>query len=178
MRLAGFVNVARYSPGWYHLKPLIFGLAVSIGLSSAVVAAGMPLQFAAIVISSWCGAWFVWAICTSGGAAALGNLFDKNGYLRANIEGLAVRCPLKEARYVNGLPALGIYRMGEAFWPWDEIEKLVHYRHTINFIPDADALHVSLRSGKTMIINRFFFSEGVPVILSNIQRARDNASRD
>lgn len=86
-----------------------------------------------------------------GGIVRMISAFAGGCYFRAGRDGLAIRFPRQRwfGRYT-----IPIYR-----YKWSEIEQIVHYRQTVNFIPITTSLHIYPRGGKRIEVDRMYFSK-------------------
>jgi hypothetical protein len=76
--------------------------------------------------------------------------FSRACYFRAGPAGLAVRYPIQGW--------FGRFRLAEFRYRWDEIDDVILYIFRINTIPAGSALHIKLRNGYWLKIDRPYFS--------------------
>jgi hypothetical protein len=105
----------------------------------------------------------------SGGLGRLVSAFAKDCYFRTGPEGIAVRLP------VQGW--FGRFRLTEYNFQWGEIKQLVHFTHSINFIPISRELRIELVEGKTVAIQRHYFSASVKTLQQQLITIRASVGR-
>lgn len=164
---AGMEDVAAYAPVRIVLLGLVrivFGLLI-VGIGAVAVwaaAAGdtkpknpgdMPAWWMYVV-----GAGFAFGgFCLlSGGVGRIISAFARDCYFRGGPGGIAVRFP-KHGWF-------GRYKTVEYRPGWDNVKQLVHFTHRVNLIPVSRALHIELKSGGTIVIDRYLFSSSVKQI--------------
>jgi hypothetical protein len=87
----------------------------------------------------------------TGGVGRIVSAFTKKCYLRAGPDGMAFRLPKRGW--------FGRFRLVEYRFKWNEIKQLVYFTYRLNGIPTAHELRVEPQTGKTVAIERFYFSE-------------------
>jgi len=162
---SGMRELTRYAPIRVALTGIwrvIFGtlLGVPAGLLIWIGPAGEPgaprapgdmppwwMFFVGLVLA------FVAFAFVSGGVGRMVSAFARRCYFRAGPQGVAIRLP-KQGWF-------GRFRLTEYNIRWNEIQQLVHFTHRHNGIPVARELRIQLSGGKTVIIERFYFSASV-----------------
>lgn len=76
--------------------------------------------------------------------------FERDCYFRAGPGGIAVRCPVRHW--------FGRYSPPAQKWGWADIDRIVHHSYRISGIPAGTELHLYLKSGKRMKIERSCFA--------------------
>jgi hypothetical protein len=112
---------------------------------------------------------FVGFAIATGGLGRVVSAFAKDCYFRAGADGLAIRLP------VQGW--FGRFRMTEYNFQWGEIKQLVHFTHSLNFIPISRELRVELEDGKTVVIKRHYFSASVKSLQQELLTIRASVGR-
>jgi hypothetical protein len=67
--------------------------------------------------------------------------------------------------------------MVEYRFKWEEIKQLVHFTHRINLIPVSRELRIEPREGKTVVVERFYFSESIKEIQRRLLAVQASAGR-
>jgi hypothetical protein len=112
---------------------------------------------------------FVGFAIASGGLRRVVSAFAKDCYFRAGPEGLAIRLP------VQGW--FGRFRLTEYNFQWSEIKQLVHFTHSINLIPISRELRIELEEGKTVTIQRHYFSASVKTLQQQLLTIRASVGK-
>jgi len=112
---------------------------------------------------------FVAFAIASGGLGRVVSAFAKDCYFRAGPDGLAIRLP------VQGW--FGRFRLTEYNFQWSEIRQLVHFTHSINLIPISRELRIELVEGKTVTIQRHYFSASVKSLQQQLVTIRASVGR-
>jgi hypothetical protein len=112
---------------------------------------------------------FVAFCITTGGLGRVVSAFAKDCYFRAGPEGIAIRLP------VQGW--FGRFRLTEYNFQWAEIKQLVHFTHSVNLIPVSRELRIELEDGKTVVIQRHYFSASVKNLQQQLATIRASAGR-
>jgi hypothetical protein len=94
---------------------------------------------------------FVSLSIMAGGVGRIVSAFSTTCYFRAGPDGLAVAFPERGW--------LGRFRIGEYRFSWADIAQFVLFTYRINGIPSGTALHLRLSNGKTIAIERSYFSK-------------------
>ncbi len=161
----GFRELTAYAPARVFLTGLwriIFGLLLSVpgvllvyigpaGEPGAPHKAGdMPPWWLFLV--GWV---LVFVACglVAGGVGRIISAFSSKCYFRAGPDGIAIRIPKRGW--------FGRYRLTEYEFKWGEIKQLVHFTHRLNLIPVSTELRIQLQNGKTIAIERFYFSASI-----------------
>jgi hypothetical protein len=105
----------------------------------------------------------------SGGVGRLISAFAQDCYFRAGPDGLAIRLP------VQGW--FGRFKLTAYNFQWSEIKQLVHFTHSINLIPVSRELRVELETGKTIVIQRHYFSASVKSLQQQLMTTRASVGR-
>jgi hypothetical protein len=105
----------------------------------------------------------------SGGVGRLISAFAQDCYFRAGPDGVAIRLP------VQGW--FGRFKLTEYNFQWSEIKQLVHFTHSINLIPVSRELRVELETGKTIVIQRHYFSASVKSLQQQLMTTRASVGR-
>jgi len=112
---------------------------------------------------------FVAFCITMGGLGRVVSAFATGCYFRAGADGIAIRLP------VQGW--FGRFRMTEYNFTWGEIRQLVHFTHSINLIPISRELRIELEGGKTVTIQRHYFSASVKSLQQQLATIRASVGR-
>ena len=112
---------------------------------------------------------FVAFSIASGGVGRVVSAFAKDCYFRAGPDGIAIRLP------VQGW--FGRFLMTEYNFQWGEIKQLVHFTHSINLIPISRELRIELEDGKTVTIQRHYFSASVKNLQQQLVTIRASVGR-
>ena len=112
---------------------------------------------------------FVAFSIASGGVGRVVSAFARDCYFRAGPDGLAIRLP------VQGW--FGRFRLTEYNFQWSEIKQLVHFTHSINLIPVSRELRIELVEGKTVVIQRHYFSASVKNLQQQLLTIRASVGR-
>jgi hypothetical protein len=105
----------------------------------------------------------------SGGVGRVLSAFAKDCYFRAGPDGLAIRLP------VQGW--FGRFRLTEYNFQWGEIKQLVHFTHSVNLIPVSRELRIELVEGKTVTIQRHYFSASVKTLQQQLLTIRASVGK-
>jgi len=96
---------------------------------------------------------FVAFVFITGGVGRIVSAFSRECYFLAGPQGVAIKMP-KRGRF-------GRFSLIEYNFKWNEIQQLVQFTHRVNLIPVSRELRIHLMDGKTVAIERFYFSANV-----------------
>jgi hypothetical protein len=177
---SGMQSVTAYAP----IRIVALGiLKVIFGLLVGVIGA-------VLVVASWTGdmaprqpgdlpPWWMMVVGSvlafvafsyvAGGVGRMISAFAGDCYFKAGPAGVAIRKPQQGW--------FGRFRMVEYRFKWEEIKQLVHFTHRINLIPVSRELRIEPREGKTVVVERFYFSESIKEIQRRLLAVQASAGR-
>lgn len=105
----------------------------------------------------------------TGGVGRIVSAFASDCYFRAGVEGMAVRLPQQGW--------FGRFKLMEHQFKWEEIEHMTCITRQINLIPVARELNIRLYGGQEVIVERYYFSDGVKRILATLSELQAQVRR-